>query len=574
MTTGSDPRRALILSPGETFGAYTILGSLGRGGMGEVYRARDNRLGREVALKVLPDDAADDPERIRRFEQEARAASALNHPNIVVIYEPGEAVPAGRDRPVRFLAMELLDGEPLNALLMGGRLPIKRTLDYACQIADGLSRAHESGIVHRDLKPSNIVVTRDGHLKILDFGLAKLRPFSAEDKTLEVTTDPTLTSPGTMLGTVGYMSPEQVRSEAATPASDQFAFGCILFEMLTGQRPFQRASPAETLSAILRDEPPDLGGLNPDAPAPLLWIVERCLAKPPRDRYASTRDMARDLQKMKESSTEVGLRSSVSVVLRNPRRRRALRRVGGALLLAALVAGAHVPDRRTDPPGDPAVLPAADLSPRRRLARPVCAAHQLDPLQRGLGKPADPDLYDAAGIGRPRPAAGGGAPVPAGLLARRIRSPRAPRGLSPRRRDPRNARAHAGARWKAASHPGRTSAGRTGRRRACSPSFATRAWSASSSFEKRRRRPAVGPLQDERRDHVGAFLAGPEAHCVPAPARRAGPGVRSADREPGRIRQPRPSRPDCTRARAWIGTPCPARSGSPGITTIATPSGH
>ncbi len=343
MTTGPlEPRRAPILSSGESFGAYTILSPLGRGGMGEVYRARDNRLGRDVALKVLPVDAAEDPERIRRFEQEARAASALNHPNIVVIYETGEAVPPGRDRPARFLAMELLDGEPLNEVLMGGSLPIRKTLDYASQIADGLSRAHESGIVHRDLKPSNIVLTRDWHLKILDFGLAKLRPFSAEDKTLEVTTDPTLTSPGTLLGTVGYMSPEQVRSEAATPASDQFGFGCILFEMLTGQRPFQRASPAETLSAILRDEPRLIEELNPSVPAPLRWIVERCLSKAPRDRYASTRDLARDIQKLKESATEAGFRSSITVALQKPRRLRAIRRAAAGILLLALMAGGSV----------------------------------------------------------------------------------------------------------------------------------------------------------------------------------------------------------------------------------------
>ena len=353
MTTGQlDTGRAMILSPGESFGAYTIIAPLGRGGMGEVYRARDNRLGRDVALKILPDEAADDPESIRRFEQEARAASALNHPNIVVIYETGEATPAGRDRPVRFLAMELLDGEPLNALLMGGGLPLKRALDYAVQIADGLSRAHESGIVHRDLKPPNIVVTRDGHLKILDFGLAKLRPFSAEDKTLEVSSDPTLTSPGTLLGTVGYMAPEQVRSETATPASDQFGFGCILFEMLTGQRPFQRASPAETLSAILRDEAPAIQDLNPNVPAPLRWIVERCLSKSARDRYASTRDMARDLQKLRESASESSLRS-LAVSLKAPRRRRAMRRAGLVILLFAVAAGGSFllwEKLRTNPP--------------------------------------------------------------------------------------------------------------------------------------------------------------------------------------------------------------------------------
>ncbi len=325
----------MMLLTGESFGAYTILGPVGRGGMGEVYRARDSRLGREVALKILPEEAAADSERIRRFEQEARAASALNHPNIVVIYETGEATPPGRAQPMRFIAMELLEGEPLNALLVGGGLPLKRVLQFAGQIADGLARAHESGIVHRDLKPSNIVATRDGHLKILDFGLAKLRPLSAEDKTLEVTTDPTLTSPGTLLGTVGYMAPEQVRGEPATPASDQFALGCILFEMLTGQRPFERKSAAETLSAIMRDEPPAIEELNPNAPVPIRWIVERCLSKSAHDRYASTRDMARDLQKLRETATDASLRS-LSIKLQSPRRRRALRIAAGALLIAAL----------------------------------------------------------------------------------------------------------------------------------------------------------------------------------------------------------------------------------------------
>ncbi len=335
MTTGSvGPPRLMILSPGESFGAYTILGPLGRGGMGEVYRARDNRLGRDVALKILPEAEAEDAERTRRFEQEARAASALNHPNIVVIYEAGIATPSGRTEPLRFLAMEFLDGEPLGALLIGGGLSFKRTLDFACQIADGLACAHESGIVHRDLKPSNIVVTRDGHVKILDFGLAKLRPLTPD----EVTTDPTLTSPGTLLGTVGYMAPEQVRGEPATPASDQFALGCILFEMLTGQRPFQRKSPAETLSAILRDEPPAIEELNANVPVPIRWIIERCLSKSPRDRYSSTRDMARDLQKLREAATETSLHS-ISVKLQSLKRRRTLRIAAGVFLVAALAAG-------------------------------------------------------------------------------------------------------------------------------------------------------------------------------------------------------------------------------------------
>lgn len=329
----------MMLSAGESFGAYTILGPLGRGGMGEVYRARDGRLGREVALKILPEESADNPERIRRFEQEARAASALNHPNIVVIYETGEATPPGRSQPMRFIAMELLEGESLESLLSGGSLPLKRVLQYAGQIADGLGRAHESGILHRDLKPSNVVATRDGHLKILDFGLAKLRPLSGEDNTLELTTDPTLTSPGMILGTVGYMAPEQVRGEALTPASDQFALGCILFEMLTGQRPFQRKTAAETLSAIMRDEPPAIEELNPDTPVPIRWIVERCLSKSPNDRYASTRDLARDLQKLRESATDTSLRS-MAIKFQSPKRRRALRIAAGALLVAVLAAGA------------------------------------------------------------------------------------------------------------------------------------------------------------------------------------------------------------------------------------------
>ncbi|HEY7368995.1 MAG TPA: protein kinase [Thermoanaerobaculia bacterium] len=328
----------MMLSPDESVGAYTILGPLGRGGMGEVYRARDSRLGREVALKILPEEAAGDPERSRRFEQEARSASALNHPNIVVIYETGEATPQGRALPVRFIAMELLDGESLESLLAGGGLPLKRVLQYAGQIADGLARAHEAGIVHRDLKPANIVATRDGHLKILDFGLAKLRPLPGEDKTYEVTTDPTLTSPGTLLGTIGYMAPEQVRGEPATPASDQFALGCILYEMLTGQRPFQRRSTAETLSAIMRDEPPAIEERNPDVPVPIRWIVERCLSKSAHDRYASTRDLARDLQKLRETATESSLRS-MSIKFQSPRRRRALRLAALGLFIAAAAAG-------------------------------------------------------------------------------------------------------------------------------------------------------------------------------------------------------------------------------------------
>jgi serine/threonine protein kinase/Tol biopolymer transport system component len=298
----------VIFSPGQRFGAYSIISPLGRGGMGEVYRARDTRLGRDVALKVIREDSAGDPHRASRFEQEARAASSLNHPNIVVVYEIGDALLPGQTRPVRYLAMELLDGEPVSALLQGQPLPLRRALDWASQLADGLARAHESGIVHRDLKPSNILVTSDGRVKILDFGVAKLREPSAGGTEALTAAPETLTSPGVMVGTVGYMSPEQARGESATAASDQFSLGCILYEMLTGNRAFARTSTAETVSAILRDEPPPIEEANPKVPGPIRWIVERCLAKSSKDRYVSTRDLARDLQTFREHPSEGGER--------------------------------------------------------------------------------------------------------------------------------------------------------------------------------------------------------------------------------------------------------------------------
>jgi hypothetical protein len=293
----------MILAPGVSFGAYKILAPIGRGGMGEVYRARDTRLGREVALKVLRADGAGDPDRLHRFEQEARAASSLNHPNIVVVYEVGDAVIPGETQPVRFLAMELLRGKPLSDTLALSAMPTRRFLNIAAQLADGLARAHENGILHRDLKPSNIVVDSEDHVKILDFGLAKLRP-ETDDPSTQATADVTRTAPGAVMGTVGYMSPEQVRGEAAAAASDQFSLGCVFYEMLTGRRPFSGPTPADTLSAILRDEPPPIAESNPLVPGPLCWIVERCLSKSPNHRYVSTRDLARDLQNFREHVSE------------------------------------------------------------------------------------------------------------------------------------------------------------------------------------------------------------------------------------------------------------------------------
>src|SRR5262249_46629130 len=268
---------------------------------------------------------------------EARAASSLNHPNIVVIYEVGEATIPGESRATRYLAMELLEGHPLNEILAGSRLPTRKFLDLASQLADGIARAHENGIVHRDLKPSNVVVSEDDHVKILDFGLAKLRSVSEESSTGATRAD-TETAPGTVLGTVGYMSPEQVRGEAATPASDQFSLGCIFYELLTGNRPFRAGSSADVMSAILRDEPVPIAESNPGIPDPVGWIVERCLAKSASQRYVSTRDLARDLQNLRGHSLESRPRMPAEAVPPPRRRWRRAAAAAGLVVLGAAVA--------------------------------------------------------------------------------------------------------------------------------------------------------------------------------------------------------------------------------------------
>jgi serine/threonine protein kinase len=299
--------------------------------MGEVWKARDPRLGREVAIKVLPEELSADDERLKRFEREARAASALNHPNIVTIHEIGEA--DGR----AFLVMERIEGQTLRELLLEGSLTARRLLPIACQIADGLARAHEGGIVHRDLKPENVMVTKEGFVKILDFGLAKLAP--PETKAASLTEIPTAsvgTAAGIVLGTVGYMSPEQASGKSLDFRSDQFSFGVILYEMATGRRAFGRSTPVETLSAIIREEPEPIGSVNPQAPAPLRWIIERCLAKSPEERYVSTRDLARDLASVRDHLSEASLPgTSVGVP---PRRRSRLVAVSVGVVLSAAVA--------------------------------------------------------------------------------------------------------------------------------------------------------------------------------------------------------------------------------------------
>jgi predicted ATPase len=268
--------------------------SIGAGGMGDVYRARDTKLGREVAIKVLPETRAGDRGALRRFEQEARSASALNHPNIITIYEIGSH-PAGQET-IWYIAMELVEGQSLRQILSDGPVPTQKLLDIAVQTASALAAAHAKGIVHRDLKPENILVNREDRVKVLDFGLATPAVSEAPENEATLSCAPELmTRPGTILGTVGYMSPQQAAGERVDFRSDQFSFGVILYEMATGKRAFQRRSAVETLAAILRDEPEPIGHLNPQIPPPLQWTVKRCLAKQPEDRYASTEDLARDL---------------------------------------------------------------------------------------------------------------------------------------------------------------------------------------------------------------------------------------------------------------------------------------
>jgi serine/threonine protein kinase/dipeptidyl aminopeptidase/acylaminoacyl peptidase len=275
---------------GSSLGHYRIVSSVGRGGMGEVYRAHDPRLGREVAIKVLPAAFSTDKDRLRRFEQEARAAGMLNHPNVLTIYDIGTASPENGGAP--YIVSELLTGETLRDRLRAGSLPLGRAVEYASQVARGLAAAHEKGMVHRDLKPENLFITKDGRVKILDFGLAKLKPTPGPGGfDTSAPTESPGTTPGVVMGTVGYMSPEQVRGEEVDHRTDIFAFGAILYEMLTGRRAFQGASSVEVLNAILKDEPPEISALKAEVPPALVRVVEHCLEKNRENRFQSISDV-------------------------------------------------------------------------------------------------------------------------------------------------------------------------------------------------------------------------------------------------------------------------------------------
>ncbi len=285
----------MAIAPGSRIGPYEVVSLLGSGGMGEVYLGRDSRIGRNVAIKVLPSTYAQNADRLRRFEQEAQAAGTLNHPNILVIHD------LGTQEGSPYLICEYLEGETLRQR-MRGALSQRRALEYAKQVATGLAAAHEKGIVHRDLKPENIFITKDERVKILDFGLAKLIEPQGEGNRSLIPTSPPATEAGMVIGTVGYMSPEQVKGLVADPRSDIFAFGAILYEMLTGKRAFHGDSPVETMSAILKEDPPEVSqsvaGLSPA----LDRILRHCLEKNPEARFQSARDLAFDLEMISESS--------------------------------------------------------------------------------------------------------------------------------------------------------------------------------------------------------------------------------------------------------------------------------
>jgi eukaryotic-like serine/threonine-protein kinase len=290
----SAPMPRVTLAQGTKLGEYEIKSMLGAGGMGEVYRARDARLGRDVAIKVLPAALSADTDRLRRFEQEARAAAALNHPNILAVHQ------MGTHQGSPYLVSELLEGETLREQLKCGKLVVRKAIDYGVQIARGLSAAHEKGIVHRDLKPENLFVTKDGRVKILDFGLAKLMQLQSSDPAA-----PTLggeTEPGAVMGTVGYMSPEQVRGQPADHRTDIFSFGAILYEMLAGKRAFQKETAADTQSAILNEDPASISQVTTNIAPALQRVVHRCLEKTPEQRFQSASDLAFALDALSENS--------------------------------------------------------------------------------------------------------------------------------------------------------------------------------------------------------------------------------------------------------------------------------
>ena len=334
---------------GRTLGHYQLQSLLGAGGMGEVYRARDLRLERDVAVKILPEHLAQDAEALRRFEREAKAVAALSHPNITAIFD------FGTEAGVSYAVMELLEGETLRARLQRGALPWREAVELASAMADGLAAAHAKGIIHRDLKPENIFLTADGQVKILDFGIARVKlPVTAESATRANTK----TRPGTVLGTIGYMSPEQVRGEEADAPSDIFALGCVLYEMVSGQRPFASATTTETLAAILRDAPPPMTDVLPTVPAKLERLINHCLEKRAAERFQSARDLSYELRQLLREREE----SAAVVKSRGPRGWKNVVLTATAAVLFLLAAGLVWFNQRGAAVDSLAVLPLLNAS--------------------------------------------------------------------------------------------------------------------------------------------------------------------------------------------------------------------
>ena len=282
-----------LLTPGQTLGRYTVAELIGRGGMGEVYRARDSRPPRDIAIKILPPEFAADPERLLRFEREARAAGTLNHPNIVTIHSVEES------GDLRFLTMELVDGQPLSRVIPASGFVLERLLDIAVQLADAVGTAHLGGIVHRDLKPANVMITREGRVKVLDLGLAKLRPLAVAPD-LTTTAPGSLSEVGQLLGTIAYMSPEQAEGREVDHRSDVFSLGVVLYELATGNRPFTGDSSVSLLSSILKDTPRPVDDVRPSLPPEFGRIVRRCLMKEPARRYHSAIDVRNQLEELRQ----------------------------------------------------------------------------------------------------------------------------------------------------------------------------------------------------------------------------------------------------------------------------------
>src|SRR5579864_1145195 len=331
----------MALSSGTKVGPYEIESPLGAGGMGEVYRARDPRLSRYVAIKVLPAYLSNDSDRLRRFEQEGRATGLLNHPNVLAIYD------LGNHNGAPYIVSELLEGETLRARLAGGPLPPRKAIEYGTQVAHGLAAAHEKGIIHRDLKPENLFLTSDGRVKILDFGLAKLVEAERRAMTGNSATLPSRTVPGIVMGTVGYMSPEQVRGLDTHARADIFSFGAILYEMLSGRRAFRGETAADTISAILKEDPPELTTTQRPVSPALERIVRHCLEKNPGERFQSARDLAFNLEALTSAS---GITSDIHSPAAK-KRPWALPALIAFLAVAAIVSAFFlVPVRRTAAP--------------------------------------------------------------------------------------------------------------------------------------------------------------------------------------------------------------------------------